>query len=145
MGLCVVLGGPFMAQAQEVSSGGVEVVIQGKQYESVRAYKREQIKEVLLRALSSKNLKEFSEDELCGIIKEARKQQTAGSSSKETLESPSQRPDKSLQGQQAVEEDATGFSPRQMQEMLEGYLKEHKDAKPLFVDPDKVKSIIIEP
>ena len=138
IGSCVLLSGLSTAEDQEVPSDPVEIIIQGKQYKSIRAYKRARIKDTLKRTLSSHNLMEFSEDELYEIMKEVRTQQTGKASLK--------KPDKgSLEDQRTVEQEAQDLSVSQMQEMLEAYRREHKEAGHLFLDPDKVKSIIIKP
>jgi len=126
-----VFAAAFMAQAQEDPSDTVEIVIHGKKYDSIKDYRREQIKNVLLKALSSHDLREFSEDELYDIIKEVRQQQGNDASSTDSQKS------------QTGQEDAHDLSASQMQEMLKEYLDEHKDAGPLFIDPEKVKDIII--
>ncbi len=133
--LGVLTGRLSFAQEQQDVSGSVEIFIQGRRYESIRAYRRQKIKERLQNALSFKDLTEFSEDELCEIIHEVRGKKIAVNPSPEDSKSSSQP---------ITEEDVQDLSAPQMQEMLKDYLKEHKEAKPLWVDPDKVKSIIIE-
>lgn len=127
----------------EEPSEGIEILMNGKQYKTIREYKLEQIKTALHRALAAYNLREFSEDELVQALKDVRKQQlnTPAQESQPTqqnLERPSLN-------NQAAEEDASGMSALQMQEMLKDYLTEHDTATPLIVDPGKVKSIIIKP
>lgn len=122
------------AQDQQDVSGNVQIDIQGKRYESMHAYRREQIKEILLNTLSSRDLKEFSEDELWDILKEVSKQKVANKLSPE---------DSKLTSQPTTGEDARDLGAPQMQEMFESYMKEHKEIEPLVVDPDKVKNVII--
>jgi len=61
----------------ENPSKAVEIIIEGKQFGSIIEYKREQIKNILTRALSSLDLHDFSEEELFEILVEVRTQQTA--------------------------------------------------------------------
>ena len=135
--------GLVLAQDQKTSSDPVEVVIQGKQYKSIRAYKRNQIKETLERALSSYNLREFSEDELSEIINDVRKQQTKDRPTEKGLKSNSQQVKDSSRIQRTVESEETDPSISQMQELIENYQKQHKNAGQLLIDPGKVKDIII--
>ena len=145
--LGLVLGVLFssLSSAQDPStpSDSIEVIIQGRQYKSIRDYKREQIKNTLKRTLSSHNLMEFSEDELYEIMKEVRKQQAAGGFSAKNLRPVGRSIWSASKNLRAVEEDALDLDASQMQEMLKKYRKEHKGVGNLFLDPDKVKSIII--
>ena len=47
--------------------------------------------------------------------------------------------------QQTIRDNARDPNSDQMQEMLGEYLKEHDDVEPITIDPDEVKSILIEP
>jgi len=144
-GLCVLSNNLSEAQDQKDSSGLVEVVIQGKKYQSIRAYKQEQIKNILMRVLSSYDLKEFSEDELCTMIKEIRDgQQTSDADPKNDLELTDQGSNGAVRNKRINEENNRDPSVAQMQEMLKSYLDEHESVDPSFVDPDKVKSIILD-
>jgi len=135
--ICIYFGGyGACIVCAQAPSDKVEIIINGKQFDSILEYKREQIKIILDRALSSVNLHEFSDEELSEIITEVRKEQTA-----ETLPDKSSEPE----GHQVDNGDAVVLSADQMQEMLRLYLKEHKEATPLDFDPDKVKNILIEP
>lgn len=145
--LFIFVNGLSMARAgdERASGDAVEVVVQGRQYPSMRAYKREQIKAALQRVFSSQDLGAFSEDELCEIIKDVRQQQTAGGSSKEPSGTAARSPDETPQGQEAAEGSGRGLSDSQMREMLKDYLREHTDAGTLLIDPGKVKDMIIGP
>ncbi|MCK5259803.1 MAG: hypothetical protein KAJ70_01955 [Candidatus Omnitrophica bacterium] len=145
IGSSVLLSGISTAEDRNVPAKPIEVIVQGRQYKSIRAYKREQIKNTLKRTLSSHNLMEFSEDELLEIMREVRKQQTARGSFVKDLKSADQPDRGSLEDQRSVEQDALDLGTSQMREMLKEYRKEHKGAGPLFLDPDKIKSVIIKP
>ena len=145
IGSGVLLSGLSIADDQELSSDPMEIIAQGKQYKSIRAYKQEQIKSALERTLSSYDLMKFSEDELYGIMKEVRKQQAGSSSLMEDLESVGQSDSGLLEDQRTVEGNSKDPGVSQMQEMLRQYRREHKSSGRVFLDPDKVKSIIIKP
>ena len=145
-GFCVFLHLPARADFSKGSKDAVEVIIQGKQYKSIHAYKREQIKKTLKQALSSYDLTEFEENELEEIMREIRRQQPSrapsGKESKTAGRSSAQR---LLDHQITIEEDEQDRTAAQMQEMLDQYSREHKGAADVELDPDKVKSIIIKP
>lgn len=146
IGFCVFFSNVSIAGDPSDSSEAVEVIVQGKRYKSILAYKREQTRSNLTRILSSENLREFSEEELCNIIKEVRKRQTADSLPQETLESTDSDDFRDLPlDQEIIEEDTPNLGVSEMKEMLREYLQEHKEADPVLLDPDKVKSIIVEP
>jgi hypothetical protein len=122
------------------------VVVQGKQYKSIHAYKREQIKETLKRALSSYDLLEFDEDELEEIVREIRKHQAVELPLEEEGDTVGSAGPSSLRTRPKVmEEDDSGTIADQMREMLDEYRGDHKGAADLQVDPRKVKSVIIGP
>lgn len=134
----------FLIITQKVYSGDVEIVIDGKKYESIQDYRRQHVKDVLVSALSAGDLEMFTESELCEIIKEIR--------TSEISDTPDIEPDeyKGLQSvdqkyESSTEEEALDLNPSQMQDMLDSYFLEHKDLDPVLLDPDKVKSITIEP
>lgn len=135
-----------MAEDQRPSSESIELIIQGKRYKSIRDYKREQIKDMLNRSLSSFNLSEFSEDELYEIMREVRKQQTGKSPLIKDVELSDLLSDQEvLQDKQIVTQDAQDTNASQMQDMLDQYRSKHKGTGHLYIDPGKVKSIIIKP
>ena len=88
---------------------------------------------------------EFSEDELYEIMKEVRKQQTASGSSRKDLKSAGPSDRGLLEDCSAAEDNVQALEASQMQEMLQEYRKKHKGAGHLFLDPNKVKSVIIKP
>lgn len=144
-GFCVSLNMPAWADSSKDARNVVEVVVQGKQYKSIHAYKREQIRDTLKRALSAYNLMEFEEDELEEIMSEIRKQQVIDPPPKKRSErgaffvrNLSARPE-------ALEEDDPDGVASQMQEMLNQYSWENRSAVDIELDPKKVKSIIIKP
>jgi len=141
---CFFASHTAIAQAQQVPSGKIEIIADGKRYESVLAYKREQIRKILIRALSSMNLHEFSEEELCDIIKEVRIMQGVNIPLKDVKVPEKQQSDELLRNQQKIQIDAQDFSAFQMQKMLRNHYKENPDSSPLLLDSDKVKNFIIE-
>lgn len=145
MGFCFTVSGALAGEGQVIVSDSVEVIIQGKQYKSIGAYKRQQIKDALRKSLSSFNLKEFSEDELYEIIKDVRKQQTTNSSSTKSLGTDEHNDEGIGDIPQTIGQDREDQKSSQMQEMLNQYHQEHEEVKPLFIDPEKVKSVIIKP
>jgi len=144
-GLYVFFIGLSSIYAQQISSDAVEIVIDGKRYGSIQDYRRHQIKDALSNMLSVSDLGIFTEEELCGIIKEIRKQKISDVSSAGPKRPENLQSDAQLQDQRSVAEDALDLSPSQMQDMLDRYFKEHKELDPILLDPDKVKNIMIEP
>ena len=127
IGLYVFMNEMTLAQAQQGPSHEVEIVVEGKRYESVPAYKREQIKKALIRSLSSMSLHSFSEEELCDIIKGVRNLQIAGTSTNEAIDPKKQKFGELQENQQKTEGDVHDLGASQMQEMLNDYFKKHKD------------------
>lgn len=145
-GFGIFLSIPVWAGSSGNGKNTIEVVAQGKQYKSIHAYKREQIKKTLKRALSSYDLTEFEEDELQEIMREIRGHQGDHSSSGEDSEGVASSTVSELSGYQENKKEDRGNSvTSQMREMLEEYGREHKSALDLKLDPKKVKSIIISP
>lgn len=134
-----------MAEDPKSSSGPVEVIVQGKQYKSIRAYKQEQMKDILSKSLASYDLMEFSEDELYEMMKDIRKRQRTDGSLTKDPESDGQHDNASPGNQATVEQDAGELKTSQIQEMLQLYHSEHQGANRLSIDPDKVKTVIINP
>ena len=145
IGLYVLTHGVTLAQAQEAPAHAVEIIADGKRYESVHTYKHEQIKNILTQALSSINLHNFSEEELCDMIKEVRSLQTENAPTDAVHEPKKKQSSALLMERQSIEEEAQDLNTSQMQEMLGDYFKEHKDVTPFLVDPDKTKNIFIKP
>ena len=135
MAASAVLTGLSRAQEHHDSAGEVEIFIQGKKYTSLRDYKRHQINISLREALSTGNFKDFSFDELCEILKEVRE-------SKLTEAEPENAVMQEKPRAERMESLAPGVN--QMQDMLEEYLQEHEEAEPILMDPQKVKSVIIQ-
>jgi len=131
--------------AQEVPSDTVEIIVGGERYESILAYQREQIKNILLNALAAYDLQMFTEEELCGVIRKVRNQKIADTSSIEPNELRHSQSDTQKQDQRNSEKDTLDPGLSQMKEMLKDYLREHGDTDPVLLDPDKVKNVIIEP
>lgn len=143
--ICLVFRTPFaLAGDQKVTS--VEIVADGKKYNSLRDYRLEQITKILNRALSASDLKEFTNDELLAVLTEVRKLQNIPSPPKPLPESSDPietQPNQSPQLNSSADRQDTVQG--QMEEMLEKYHKTHKYVNPLTIDPNKVKSIIIQP
>ena len=137
--------GLSLTHAQQNPSKAVEIFIDGNQYGSIHEYRLEQIKNVLIHALAADDLQAFTEEELFDIIKDVRKQQTASVPTAETDKSPNFPPDSFQQNQQSKEKVVFDPNSSQLKEMLKDYLNEHKDVNPVIIDPEKVKSIMIEP
>jgi len=144
-GLYIIFNGLTLAHAQQIPSNAIEIIIEGKKYGSIHEYRREQIKNILINALAADDLQAFKEEELFDIIKDVRKQQIADGPTAETDKGTNSPPDPFQQDQQSNEEDAFDPNSSQMEEMLKDYLNEHKDVDPVIIDPEKVKSIKIEP
>ena len=88
--------GLSVTHAQQIPSNAVEIIIDGKQYGSIHEYRREQIKNVLIRALAADDLQVFTEEELFDIIKDVRKQQTTDVPNAETDKASNPLPDPPL-------------------------------------------------
>jgi len=136
--------GSTLAHAQQVPSDAVEIIVDGKRYESIRAYRRDQIKDILTNALAVDNLQMFTEGELCELIKEVRSQQTADMSFTESGK-PANLKSNIHQQEMDIEGNTLDLSSSQLQEMLDGYFRGHAEADPILPNSDKVKNIIIEP
>jgi len=136
--------GSAFTHAQEVPSDAVEIIVDGKRYESIRAYRRDQIKDILTNALAAENLHMFTEKELCEMIKEVRSQQTADSSSTEPAKPAKVQYNTQQQDQMDIDGNTLDLSSSQLQDMLDGYFREHVEADPAPLNPDKVKSSTIE-
>lgn len=137
--------GSALTHAQQVPSDAVEIIVDGKRYESIRAYRRHRIKDILTSALAADNFQMFTGKELCEVIKEIRGQQTADVSFTEPGKPANLQPNTQQQDQRGTEENALDLGSSQLQEMLDGYFRERAEADPLLLNSDKVKSIIIEP
>ncbi len=122
------------AQPPDSASPTVEVVIDGKEYASVHAYKREKLKARLKTALIPTDWREFNDRELCVIIEELSQSKNAAG--------PAQKPAENDTPMKPNEENAVH---EQMQEMLQDFLATHDDVQPVEVDPAKVKTILIQP
>jgi hypothetical protein len=144
-GFQLFLIGPSFIHAQKVPSDAVKIVIDGKQYASILEYRRQKIKSVLTRALSADDLQMFTEEDLCGIVKEIRKQQAANSTNPKPDEPENPRPDIPKDDQQGLGKSALDPGHSQKQEMSDNYQNEREGAEPVVLDPDKVRNIIIEP
>jgi len=137
--------GIALTHAQQVSSDTVEIIADGERYGSIRAYRRQQIKDILTNALSVDNLQMFTEEELCEMIKEVRSQQNTDTPSKKPGNSTDIKPDIQQQDQEIIEENALDLSSSELQEMLDGYFKAHVETDQSLLNSSKIKSIIIEP
>ena len=140
----VVLLRPFVVSSQN-SPSNIEIIIEGKRYLSIHEYQREKIREDLSQLLSTKNLSEFSDEEILSIIQEVRNSKNRGDlpSQSSTLENP-QKP-MSLEDKPLGEDNAPDLDGSQMMEMLDKYQVGHKGAVPFVLKPDKMKNIIIQP
>jgi hypothetical protein len=145
VGICLSADRLLATEDQEDFADAVEVVIQGRKYKSIREYKRQQIKSTLKKSLSSFNLKEFSEDELLEIMTEVRKEQPSTRSSGNRAKLSESSDEQSLKNHWEAAREAEDRKTSQMVEMLKQYQRDHEDARPISIDPDKVRSIIIKP
>ncbi len=128
------------------SSHPVKIIVDGKRYPSLHAYKLKRLKEELKQVLSAGQIREFSEEELCAIIKELKEPDADGNSpdtQKEETRSPS--PDATGDIKEPSRGPDKDPDTVQMKEMLHDYLNRHKDVSPVVFDPQKVKTIIIQP
>lgn len=118
----VFFSGYAFAQPTKTSPKPVEVVVAGKRYPSLHAYKLQQLKDNLRGVLSPGQLREFSEEEISAVIRE-------------------------IQAQPPVMAAApvTDTHIGQMEEMLKDYRAEHPSAPSLEVDSGKIRTIIIKP
>ncbi|GEM_PF-4261585 len=123
MALIVLSPGYAFAQSAKKSEEPIEVVVGGKTYPSLHAYKLQRFKDDLRGVLSSAELREFSAREIAAVILELQSQPSAPE----------------------VTEPAADGKTGEMEEMLEDYRAAHPDAPPPEADPRKVKTIIIKP
>jgi len=137
--------GSTFTHAQQVPSNSIEIIVDGKRYESIRAYRRHQVKDILANTLAVDKLQMFSEKELCEMIKEVRSQQTANTSSPAPVKPANLQPKTQQQDQGGIEGSTLDLSSTELQEMLDGYFKEYKETDPSLNKSDKEKIIIIEP
>jgi len=129
------LMGRCWAGDEKSSSGGVEIFVQGRKYKSIREYKREQIKAAFTDVLSTKDLREFTEDELTAIIKEiCHESGQAGSGKSET----------GFSVQEGAETGAIGENASRTQKELKDYLKEYEVFDPSLVDPQNIEATATE-
>jgi hypothetical protein len=126
-------------------SPGIEILIDGKKYNTIHEYKLQKIKIVLQKALAAYNLQGFSEDELIQVVKEVRAQQLENYSFQKMSEPARKNLENPSLDDQTVAEDVSDVTVLEMREMLQDYLKEHDASKPLTVDFNKLKTIIIKP
>ena len=117
------------AQSSDASQDSIEVVVGGKRYPSLHAYKLQRLKDDLRGALSPAQLREFSTEEIYAVIQQLKDQPPV------MTQPPSQ------ERTVPAEDPQVG----QMEEMLKGYRAEHPDDPSLEMDPQKIKTIIIKP
>jgi len=145
IGFYMCLGGLSVTFAQQVPLNNVEIIVDEKRYESIHDYRRQQIKDALVNVLAAEKLQLFTEEELYEIIREVRNQQETERTLQKSDGFKNLLSDAQQQDQQASEENPLELSPSEMQEMLDSYYEDYEQAAPLLLDPNKVKSIIIEP
>jgi len=142
IGIYGIFVGTPLSYAKQASSDVVEIIVDGKRYGSMHEYRLKQIENILMNALATDDLQVFTEEELYKVIKRVRDQQASDTLSMGSGESSDLQPDAQQQnsGKNTLDADSS-----QMQKMLKSYYKEHKEVSPVLFDPQKVKSIIIEP
>lgn len=121
--------GYAFAQSPDPSKESAEVVVAGKRYPSLRAYKLQRLKDDLGGVLSPAQLREFSAAEIVAVIHELQTQPPV------TAQPPAREQTVPAEDPQAG----------QMEEMLKDYRAAHPGAPSLEVDPQKVKTVIIKP
>ena len=144
----ILLYGPMLASASsgagETSNEDVEILIEGKRYRSPHDYKREKLKDTLLRSLTPNVRHDFSDDEIVDIITEVLKSQHDG----EHIPEPSNTAIQPVDGPSEVTPSDVKNDPAvdnsEMQKMLKQYQHEHAEADAVIIDPDKVKNIFIK-
>jgi len=142
-GLSIFFGSSY-GHANHPPDDSVDIIVGGKQYKSIKEYQREKVKRALVYTFEGIDLRAFSEAEIFQIMREVLKGQVIKPPIEQTNEFianlPENEPDR-----KNVKKDVLDLNPAEMQEMLDSYLKEHKEISPIFLDPSKVKSIIIAP
>lgn len=129
------------AQSPEQPLKPVKVIVNGKTHASVLEYRREKLERLLHKALADQKFRDFSEDELCGMIKSVRDQQVSVTPSSQSEETTDTAP---LMNTRFFSEPAV-LQTQEIREMLDEYQQGHSGTKPLAIDPTKVKNVIISP
>jgi hypothetical protein len=124
-----------LAEDKEAPSGTVEIIAQGRRYKSIREYKREQIKTAFASILSSKDFREFSEDELTAIIKEIYHESGPGGSGEQG---------EGFTGPRTEIKDVLDSEALQRQKTLKDHLKEYEAVDPSEINSDQMKKIMRE-
>ena len=137
-GYLILVGAFVTFYPSLVFAEDVEVLVNGKTYPSMREYKKAQLKAHLSELLSYSSLKDFSDEELLEIIRGVR---LIKSSHPNSLDKSSNNT-----ATQAISKDEPDAQDdqNQMKEMLSDYMREHKGVKPVPLDQQKIKSIIIQ-
>ena len=143
LGLSAIVGVVY-CHANQPSNDSVEVIVGGKQYKSIKEYQREKVKQALAYTFEEIDLRIFSEAEIFEIMREILKGQAIKPSIEQLNDIIVHHSEDELD-KENVKKDALDLNPAEMQEMLNEYLKGHTEISPILIDPNKVKSIIIEP
>ena len=131
--------------SEEAPDGEVEILIEGKRYQSTRDYKREKFKEALSQQLSENILRDFSDDEILDIIADIR---ASHQTEKSIPPLPQASPQDLITPSTTLPVDTAespGSDGSEMQNMLKKYQLDHAEAETVTIDPDKVKNIFIQP
>ena len=121
--------GYAFARSSDTSQGPVEVVVAGKRYPSLHAYKLQQLKDHLRGVLSSGQLREFSAEEISAIIREIQNQPPV------MAQLPAPKP--------AVS--PADARSKLIEEALENYNAQYGDDPASTIDSVRGKTIIIKP
>lgn len=121
--------GYAFAQPLTTPQKSVEIVVAGKRYPSLHAYKLQQLKDDLRGVLSSGQLRKFSQEEISTVVQELKTEPPV------MPQLPSAKATVS----------AADARIKQVEEALKNYNARHKDDPSLTDDPARGKTIIIKP